>query len=97
MSVTSTRGRDMIARAAAIRRSRSAGASGFSGLPGLTSHQTRSSPNALSAHFVTCTCPACGGSNDPPNSPTRIPGRATGYPNPQRSRPDIAREAIPTA
>ena len=41
----------MIARAAAIRRARSAGASGFSGLPGLTSHQTRSSPKAFSAQL----------------------------------------------
>ena len=76
MSVTSTRGCRMIARAACNRRVRSAGASGFSGLPGLTSHHTRSSPKAFSAHLVICTCPACGGSNEPPSSPMRWPALA---------------------
>ena len=66
----------MIARAARSRRERSAGASGFSGLPGLTSHQTRSSPKAFSAQRVMCTCPACGGSKEPPSSPMRWPAVA---------------------
>src|SRR6056297_2669520 len=64
--------------AAAMRRSSGAGPRSFSGLPGLTSHQTRSSPRRFSASRLTCTCPACGGSKEPPKRPTVIPARAMG-------------------
>ena len=78
MSVTTTLGWRISRRQAATRRSMAAGPCRFSGLPGETSHQTRSSPSARSAQSVTCTWPACGGSNDPPSSPMRWPAVATG-------------------
>ena len=39
---------------------------GFSGLPGVTSHQMRSSRRRFSAKRPTWRCPACGGLKEPP-------------------------------
>ena len=41
----------------------------FSGLPGVTSHQTRSSLSLLSASSEISRWPSCGGLNEPPSSP----------------------------
>src|ERR1700730_11514828 len=46
----------------------------FSGLPGVTSHHTRSRPSRCSASRQAARCAACAGSNVPPNSPMRMPG-----------------------
>ncbi len=45
----------------------------FSGLPGVSSHQTRSSFNRLSANRLMARCAACGGLNEPPSRPMRMP------------------------
>ncbi len=70
MSVTVTDGCCMIWRAIRIRSSSGAGPRSLSGLCGLTSHHTRSSPNRCNAALVIRTCPSWAGSNDPPSSPT---------------------------
>src|SRR6202051_1143984 len=46
----------------------------FSGLPGVTSHHTRSRPSRRSANRQAARCAACAGSNVPPNRPMRMPG-----------------------
>src|ERR1700732_218162 len=46
----------------------------FSGLPGVTSHHTRSRPSRRSASRQAARWAACAGSNVPPNSPMRMPG-----------------------
>src|SRR5580700_4047358 len=46
----------------------------FSGLPGVTSHHTRSRLSRCSANRQAARCAACAGSNVPPNSPMRMPG-----------------------
>src|SRR5215216_506032 len=45
----------------------------FSGLPGVSSHQTRSSFRRLSANRLMARCAACGGLNEPPSRPMRMP------------------------
>ena len=45
----------------------------LSGLPGVTSHQTRSNFSRLSAVRATSRCPSCGGLNEPPKRPIRRP------------------------
>src|SRR5882672_11834763 len=45
----------------------------FSGLPGVSSHQTRSSFKRLIANWLMARCAACGGLNEPPSRPTRMP------------------------
>src|SRR6476659_652078 len=45
----------------------------LSGLPGVSSHQTRSSCNRLSANRLTARWAACGGLKDPPSRPMRMP------------------------
>src|SRR6185312_16222079 len=45
----------------------------FSGLPGVSSHQTRSSFKRFSANRLIARCAACGGLNEPPSRPTRMP------------------------
>src|SRR5258708_12360858 len=46
----------------------------FSGLPGVTSHHTRSRLSRCSANRQAARWAACAGSNVPPNSPMRMPG-----------------------
>ena len=62
-------------RHAARSRSPLAGSprTSFSGFPGDTSHQMRSSCRRRMARRLASRCPSCGGSNDPPNSPIRRP------------------------
>ncbi len=43
----------------------------FSGFPGVTSHQRRSSLSFFIANKLTALCASCGGLNDPPNKPMR--------------------------
>src|SRR4029453_7062150 len=43
------------------------------GLPGVSSHQTRSSFRRLIANRLMARCAACGGLNEPPSRPTRMP------------------------
>src|SRR5665213_3178770 len=50
----------------------------FSGLPGVTSHHTASSRSRFIASSEAARCAACGGLNEPPNSPMRIPGECGG-------------------
>src|SRR6266850_8224267 len=45
----------------------------FSGLPGVSSHQTRSSFRRLIANRLMARCAACGGLNEPPSRPMRMP------------------------
>src|SRR6266850_2809984 len=45
----------------------------LSGLPGVSSHQTRSSLRRFSANRLMARCAACGGLNEPPSRPTRMP------------------------
>src|SRR5256885_7977321 len=45
----------------------------FSGLPGVSSHQTRSSFSRLIANRLMARCAACGGLNEPPSRPMRMP------------------------
>src|SRR6266850_7057245 len=44
----------------------------FSGLPGVSSHQTRSSFRRLIANRLMARCAACGGLNEPPSRPMRM-------------------------
>src|SRR3984893_16535302 len=65
------------ARARAAARRSASGAKplvSFSGLPGVTSHHTRSRLSRCSANRQAARCAACAGSNGPPNSPMRMPG-----------------------
>src|SRR6478735_181840 len=45
----------------------------LSGLPGVSSHQTRSSFRRLIANRLMARCAACGGLNEPPSRPMRMP------------------------
>src|SRR2546429_2306117 len=65
---------------AAAIRSASGGSAlvSFSGLPGLTSHQTRSRPRRFNAIRLAARWAACGGLNEPPNSPIFMPGACGG-------------------
>src|SRR5882672_8401883 len=45
----------------------------FSGLPGVSNHQTRSSFRRFSANRLMARCAACGGLNEPPSRPMRMP------------------------
>src|SRR5215211_3470324 len=45
----------------------------LSGLPGVSSHQTRSSFRRFSANRLMARCAACGGLNEPPSRPMRMP------------------------
>src|SRR4051812_10017626 len=70
----SMRGSSAIFRAASARSVRSCSPPlSFSGLPGVSSHQTRSSLRRLSANRLMARCAACGGLNEPPSRPTRMP------------------------
>src|SRR5689334_12786702 len=50
----------------------------FSGLPGVTSHQTRSSLTRFIASRQASRWARCGGSKVPPNRPMRMPGACGG-------------------
>src|SRR5216684_2325585 len=65
---------------AAATRSASGGSArvSLSGLPGLASHQTRSRPSRFSAIRLAARWAACGGLNEPPNSPIFMPGACGG-------------------
>src|SRR5690348_2664717 len=77
-SVTSMRGWRASLRAAARRSASGARPRvSLSGLPGVTSHHTRSSPIRRIANRQAARCAAWGGSNVPPNRPMRMP-RACG-------------------
>src|SRR3954453_20501484 len=79
----------------------------LSGLPGVTSHHTRSSPRRCMAIRQAARCASCGGSNVPPNRPMRMPRvcdgtdtrggrimRATNHsPTEENSRPDLSAAA----
>src|SRR5205085_5693350 len=70
----SMRGSSAIFRAASARSARSCRAPiSFSGLPGVSSHQTRSSFRRLIANRLMARCAACGGLNEPPSTPMRMP------------------------
>src|SRR6202041_107124 len=72
--LTSMRGSCATCRAAFMRSIRSCGArSALSGLPGVTSHHTRSSFKRLIANRLMARCARCGGSNEPPRRPMRMP------------------------
>src|SRR6478672_12628259 len=70
----SMRGSSAIFRAASARSARPCRAPvSFSGLPGVSSHQTRSSFSRLIANRLMARCAACGGLNEPPSRPMRMP------------------------
>src|SRR3981189_2702261 len=70
----SMRGSSAILRAASVRSERPCRAPvSFSGLPGVSSHQTRSSFKRLIANRLMARCAACGGLNEPPSRPMRMP------------------------
>src|SRR5436190_16679842 len=72
--LTSMRGSPAIARAAAARSvSACRPLWSLSGLPGVSSHQTRSSLRRFSANRLMARCAACGGLNEPPSRPMRMP------------------------
>src|ERR1700742_831540 len=72
--LTSMRGSCATACAASMRSARSCGVlSAFSGLPGVTSHHTRSSFKRLMANKLIARWAKCGGSNEPPSNPMRMP------------------------
>src|SRR3982074_3615732 len=72
--LTSMRGSFAILRAAIMRSSRSCKARwSLSGLPGVTSHHTRSSFNRLIANRLMARCATWGGLNEPPSRPMRMP------------------------
>ena len=63
------------ARAAAMRSASGARPRvSLSGLPGVTSHHTRSRLSRFIASRQAARCAACGGSKVPPNRPMRMPG-----------------------
>lgn len=72
MSDTTILGCCAIIRQSLIRSSISAGVSCFSGFCGVTNHQTTSSSSPFIADKLMCTCPSCGGLNEPPKRPMRI-------------------------
>src|SRR6478735_8147265 len=70
----SMRGSSATSRAALARSERPCSRSvSFSGFPGVSSHQTRSSFKRFSANRLIARCAACGGLNEPPSRPTRMP------------------------
>src|SRR4051794_28476320 len=70
----SIRGSSAIFRAASARSERSCRVPvSFSGLPGVSSHQTRSSFRRLIANRLMARWAACGGLNEPPSRPMRMP------------------------
>src|SRR3984885_11501751 len=72
--LTSMRGSLATSCAASTRSSRSCKApSSLSGLPGVTSHHTRSSFNRLIANRLMARCATCGGLKEPPSRPMRMP------------------------
>src|ERR1700737_666359 len=72
--LTSMRGSLAIARGASTRSSSSCSAPlSFSGFPGVTSHHTRSSFRRLIANRLMSRCATCGGLNEPPSRPMRMP------------------------
>src|SRR5689334_10707703 len=72
--VTSMRGSAASSRAACARSSSSCSPPlSLSGLPGVTSHQTRSSFRRLIANRLMARWARCGGLNEPPSRPTRMP------------------------
>src|SRR4029079_5027527 len=69
----SMRGSSATSRAALARSERPCSRSvSFSGLPGVSSHQTRSSFRRLRANRLIARCAACGGLNEPPSRPMRM-------------------------
>ena len=98
MSVTATRGPPTRRRAACTRASSAArSACDLSGFPGVTSHQTRSRPSLVSAIRVTSAWPSCGGLNEPPSRPMRMPGSNRGRRGIGFTTPTAGREAPPGA
>src|SRR3954463_11282126 len=72
--LTSMRGSSATFRAASARSARSCSRPlSFSGLPGVSNHQTRSSLRRLIANRLMARCAACGGLNEPPSRPIRMP------------------------
>src|ERR1700730_7968558 len=72
--LTSMRGSSAIWRAASARRPRSCKPpASLSGLPGVTSHHTRSSFRRLIANRLMSRCATWGGLNEPPSRPMRMP------------------------
>src|SRR3984893_8945772 len=72
--LTSMRGSSAIWRAASARWPRSCKLPvSLSGLPGVTSHHTRSSFKRLIANRLMSRCATCGGLNEPPGRPMRMP------------------------
>src|SRR5436309_7912207 len=70
----SMRGSSATSRAALARSERPCSRPvSFSGLPGVSSHQTRSSFRRFSANWLMARCAACGGLNEPPSRPMRMP------------------------
>src|SRR5436190_15454539 len=70
----SMRGSSATLRAASVRSVRPCRAPvSFNGLPGVSSHQTRSSLSRLIANRLMARWAACGGLNEPPSRPMRIP------------------------
>src|SRR5436190_10938642 len=72
--LTSMRGSSATFRAASARSARPCSRPlSFRGLPGVSSHQTRSSFRRLIANRLMARCAACGGLNEPPSRPMRMP------------------------
>src|SRR6186713_1022716 len=70
----SMRGSSAISRAASTRSERPCSRPlSFSGLPGVSNHHTRSSFRRLIANRLMARCAACGGLNEPPSRPMRMP------------------------
>src|SRR5436309_9782874 len=72
--LTSMRGSSAISDAALARSARPCSRPvSLSGLPGVSNHQTRSSFRRLRANRLMARCAACGGLNEPPSRPMRMP------------------------
>src|SRR5438093_5731131 len=72
--LTSMRGSSATSSAASARSARPCSRPlSLSGLPGVSSHQTRSSFRRLIANRLMARCAACGGLNEPPSRPMRMP------------------------
>src|SRR5215213_1899153 len=70
----SMRGSSATSSAARARSERSCSRPvSLSGLPGVSNHQTRSSFRRFSANRLMARCAACGGLNEPPSRPMRMP------------------------
>src|SRR5438045_2810452 len=68
------RGASATVRAASVRSARPCRAPvSFNGLPGVSSHQTRSSFSRLIANRLMARWAICGGLNEPPSKPMRMP------------------------